>query len=79
LNAAKAAVTGVVQATFGRALWIWRNTSASPSAMLADVQPNATTSRCIEGRISAAAGAIRSRMARSVSGVMSASLNSLAW
>ncbi len=43
--------------------------------MLAEVQPNATTSRCMSGRISSAAGAMRSRIARSVSGVMSASLN----
>ncbi len=44
LNAAKAAVIGVVHATPGRARRIWRNTSSSPSAMLAEVQPNATTS-----------------------------------
>ena len=47
--------------------------------MLAEVQPNATTSRCSDGRISSVAGAMRSPIARSVAGVMSASLNSRAW
>ena len=38
-NAASAAVTGVVQATFGRALRISAKTASSPSTMVADVQP----------------------------------------
>ena len=40
-NAASAAVTGVVQATPGRTLWISANTASSPSVIVADVQPNA--------------------------------------
>ena len=73
-NAASAAVTGVVQATPGLTLWISANTASSPSVIVADVQPNATTSSGMLGRIRSAHGAILGPMARKVSGVMSLSL-----
>ena len=73
-KAASAAVTGVVQATSGRALRISANTASSPSVIVADVQPKATTSSGMPGRMSATLGAILGPMARKVSGRMSASL-----
>ena len=62
------------QATSGRALRISANTASSPSVIVADVQPKATTSSGMPGRISATLGAILGPMARKVSGRMSASL-----
>ncbi|WP_292586636.1 hypothetical protein [Mesorhizobium sp.] len=74
LKAASAPVTGVVQATPGRALRISANTASSPSVMVAEVQPKPTTSSGMLGRIRSTVGAMRGPMARSVSGVMSLSL-----
>ena len=74
LKAASAAVTGVVQATFGRSFRISANTASSLSVIVADVQPKATTSRGIPGKMSATLGAILGPMARKVSGRISASL-----
>jgi hypothetical protein len=44
------ALTGVVQETFRRTLWISANTASSPRVMVVDVQPNATTSSSMLGR-----------------------------
>ena len=49
-------------------------TSSSPSVIVAEVQPNATTSSGMLGRIRSTLGAIRGPMAGNVSGVMSLSL-----
>ncbi len=61
---------GLVALAPGRAAWIARATAASPSTMLAEVQPKATTSSVAPGRIRSTVSVSNGPIAASVAGVI---------